>query len=144
LKPRNGKVSSQVQMQAATCPTVAKRKTQCAHDDASTGARCPYKYLETKNYRTHIRVKHSTLITNIILASATSPAARAQSPTEGPIQPHEIVAALPAEGISIGALMKLFNKTRVGDDGQPTTKKEFIRLVKENSAYGPDKLLRPK
>lgn len=34
---------------------------------------------------------------------------------------------------------------RVGDiKGQQTDKKEFIKLVKENSAYGADKLLRPK
>jgi transcription initiation factor TFIIF subunit alpha len=40
--------------------------------------------------------------------------------------------------------MKLF-ASRVGDlAGQQTSKKEFIRLVKENSSYGPDKLLRPK
>lgn len=40
--------------------------------------------------------------------------------------------------------MKIFS-ARVGDEpGKPTSKKEFIRLVKENSAYGKDKLLRPK
>lgn len=33
---------------------------------------------------------------------------------------------------------------RVGDGAGMTDKKEFIRLVKENSVYGADKLLRPK
>lgn len=62
----------------------------------------------------------------------------------GPIRPHEIAAALPKEGIKIGDLMKLFTG-RVGDiKGHQTDKKEFIKLVKENSAYGADKLLRPK
>jgi transcription initiation factor TFIIF subunit alpha len=70
--------------------------------------------------------------------------ARPQAPGTGLIQPHEIAAALPKEGISIGNLMKLF-ASRVGDlTGQQTSKKEFIKLVKENSSYGPDKLLRPK
>ena len=41
-------------------------------------------------------------------------------------------------------LIKLFTG-RVGDiKGQQTDKKEFITLVKENSLYGKDKLLRPK
>ena len=69
---------------------------------------------------------------------------KALAPGAGPIQPHEIAAALPQEGIRIGELLKMF-QPRVGDTtGEQTTKKEFIRLVKENSAYGEDKLLRPK
>jgi hypothetical protein len=83
-------------------------------------------------------------VTNELLAAAG--ASRSQSPPRpglGPIQAHEIVAALPAEGITIGALMKLF-QGRVGDVvGQQTGKKEFIQLVKENSSYSADKLLRP-
>jgi transcription initiation factor TFIIF subunit alpha len=67
----------------------------------------------------------------------------AQSPGAGPIQPHEIVAALPAAGIKIGDLMKIFQR-RVGDTKGQTAKKEFIKLVKENAAFGADKLLRPK
>lgn len=67
----------------------------------------------------------------------------AQSPGSGPIQPHEIVAALPATGIKIGDLMKIFQR-RVGEGKDMTEKKEFIKLVKENAAFGQDKLLRPK
>lgn len=74
-------------------------------------------------------------------ASAGSPLA--QSPGAGPIQPQEIIAALPAAGIKIGDLMKIFQK-RVGEAKGQTLKKEFIRLVKENAAFGADKLLRPK
>ncbi|KUJ14160.1 uncharacterized protein LY89DRAFT_720527 [Mollisia scopiformis] len=75
--------------------------------------------------------------------SGTAGSPLAQSPGSGPIQPHEIVAALPAAGIKIGELMKIFQR-RVGDTKGQTDKKEFIRLVKENAAFGPDKLLRPK
>lgn len=65
---------------------------------------------------------------------------RAQSPSVGPVQAHEIVAALPASGIAIGGLMKLFGaRVSTADD-----RKNFIRMVKENSKYGGDKLLRPK
>jgi hypothetical protein len=80
---------------------------------------------------------------SLIITAGTG---RSQSPPRagaGPIQPHEIAAALPAEGITIGALHQLF-PGRIGDTpGQQTTKKEFIRLVKENSSYDKDKLLRP-
>lgn len=80
-------------------------------------------------------------VTNELLAAGI---ARSQSPSGlGPIQPHEIAAALSAEGITIGALHRIF-PGRIGDiAGQQTSKKEFIRLVKENSSYGSDKLLRP-
>jgi transcription initiation factor TFIIF subunit alpha len=65
------------------------------------------------------------------------------SPGGGPIQADEIAAAIPTEGIKIGDLMKMFS-SRVGDKDQQTTKKDFINLVKANSAYGADRLLRPK
>jgi transcription initiation factor TFIIF subunit alpha len=70
---------------------------------------------------------------------------RAQSPGVGPIKPHEIVAALPTTGagIAAGVLMKMFSK-RVGDQPQQTKRSDFIQMVKENSKYGPDKLLRRK
>ncbi|KAL3420112.1 transcription initiation factor IIF subunit alpha [Phlyctema vagabunda] len=65
-------------------------------------------------------------------------------PGTGPLQPHEIIAALPATGISITDLMKLF-AGRVGEkEGEQTSRKVFISMVKDNSAYGADKLLRPK
>jgi transcription initiation factor TFIIF subunit alpha len=84
-------------------------------------------------------------VTNIS-AATVSGAGRAQSPRPGtgPIQPHEIAAALPKEGITIGGLMRLF-AGRVGDIAdQQTEKSEFIKMVKANSAYSADKLLRPK
>jgi len=70
---------------------------------------------------------------------------RAKSPAVGPIQPHEIIAALPTSGSGIlaGVLMNMFTK-RVGDQPNQTTKKDFIQMVKDNSRYGPDKLLRRK
>jgi transcription initiation factor TFIIF subunit alpha len=69
---------------------------------------------------------------------------KAQSPGAGPIQPHEIAIALPKTGVTIAELIKVFGG-RVGDiKGQQTDKKEFMKMVKENSVYGPDKLLRPK
>jgi len=81
---------------------------------------------------------------------AGSPAVQAPAPTgsggpqrTGPVSAQEIAAAIPASGIAIGNLMKHF-VGRVGDGRGMTDKKEFIRLVKENSLYGPDKLLRPK
>lgn len=77
-------------------------------------------------------------------AALAATGSQTSTPGQGPIQPHEIVAALPATGIAIGELMKMF-AGRVGTiKGQQTERTEFIRLVKENSAYGKDKLLRPK
>ncbi|KAH8667513.1 hypothetical protein BGZ60DRAFT_452217 [Tricladium varicosporioides] len=67
----------------------------------------------------------------------------AQSLGTGPIQAHEVAAAVPPHGVLIGTLMSIF-KARVGEGPNQTSKKDFIRLVKENSTYGPDKLLRPK
>ncbi|CAG8951743.1 hypothetical protein HYFRA_00005544 [Hymenoscyphus fraxineus] len=70
-------------------------------------------------------------------------AASAAGSPAGAIQSHEIIAALPPQGISIVELMKLF-KNRVGDKEGQTNKKAFIALVKENCSYGDNKLLRPK
>ncbi|KAM3068197.1 transcription factor IIF subunit tfg1 [Clarireedia jacksonii] len=70
-------------------------------------------------------------------------AASSKAPGVGPIQAHEIAAALPATGISIGVLLKQF-RGRVGDAPDQTTKTDLLKLVKENSQYGSDKLLRPK
>ena len=72
------------------------------------------------------------------------PVRRVKSSAAGPIQPHEIVAALPLSGgILAAVLMDKFMK-RVGEEPNQTTKKDFIQMVKENSKYGPDKLLRRK
>ncbi|WYZ45086.1 hypothetical protein EsH8_VIII_000402 [Colletotrichum jinshuiense] len=71
-----------------------------------------------------------------------SPAPRAGSPS-GPIEAWEIVDALPQlpGGISIGNLMRRF-QGRIGDGPGQMDRKEWIKLVKENCAYGPDKILR--
>ncbi|KAJ0168325.1 Transcription initiation factor IIF subunit alpha [Colletotrichum tanaceti] len=73
-----------------------------------------------------------------------SPAPRAGSPN-GPIEAWEIVDALPElpGGISIGNLMRRF-QGRIGDGPGQMDRKEWIKLVKENCAYGPDKILRRK
>ncbi|KAH6716010.1 putative transcription initiation factor IIF subunit alpha [Leptodontidium sp. MPI-SDFR-AT-0119] len=65
---------------------------------------------------------------------------RAQSPGAGPVQAYEVLAALPASGITLKDLLKGF-AGRVQSDQD---KKHFISLVKDNSKYGPDKLLRPR
>ncbi|KAJ5040510.1 uncharacterized protein L3040_006165 [Drepanopeziza brunnea f. sp. 'multigermtubi'] len=75
-------------------------------------------------------------------ARAQSPSARAQSPGAGPVGPvqaHEIRKALPARGIPMKDLLKVFVGRVTADN-----RADFIRLVKSNSAYGQDKLLRPK
>jgi hypothetical protein len=76
-------------------------------------------------------------------ATATLSSSAPQRRTEGPkpVTAEEIVAALPPEGISISALLKLF-PGRVMDKKD---RERFIRIVKDNSSYNlDDKLLRPK
>ncbi|TVY58634.1 Transcription initiation factor IIF subunit alpha [Lachnellula cervina] len=68
---------------------------------------------------------------------------RAQSPGLGPISVQEVIAAIPASGISSGDLMRSF-AGRVGDNPGQTDKKAFFSMVKEHSKYSADKLLRPK
>ncbi|QSZ30967.1 hypothetical protein DSL72_000527 [Monilinia vaccinii-corymbosi] len=75
-------------------------------------------------------------------AQAAEPAAPAPSGS-GAITPKEIVAALPSTGISIGQLLGHF-RGRVGDAEGQTTKAEFMAMIKRNTKYGADKLLRPK
>ncbi|RKF63150.1 Transcription initiation factor IIF subunit alpha [Erysiphe neolycopersici] len=66
------------------------------------------------------------------------------SPKVGPITTSDIISALPESGISIGNLMKSFGG-RVGDDPTTQTQKaDFIKLVRANAKFGPDRLLRPK
>ncbi|CCU82968.1 transcription initiation factor IIF subunit alpha [Blumeria hordei DH14] len=90
----------------------------------------------------------------ITMASGMSSGSRQASPglqvthptaaNSGPITTEEVIAALPVAGISIGNLMKSFGG-RVGEDPVNQTKKaDFIKLVRENAKFGPDKLLRPK
>ncbi|KAF8861919.1 hypothetical protein BDZ45DRAFT_723546 [Acephala macrosclerotiorum] len=61
----------------------------------------------------------------------------------GRIQAHEILAAIPAEGIKIGELMKVFQE-RIGEGGDKMERNDFLRLVEKNTVSGPRKLLRPK
>ena len=90
------------------------------------------------------------MVLRLLTSNLAAGTGRSQSPLQpgtGPIQPHEIAAALPAHGITIGNLFKKF-PGRIGDNpGQQTTKKEFIQLVKENSFYdqknAQEKLLKP-
>jgi hypothetical protein len=76
-------------------------------------------------------------------ASTTLSSGVSQRRNEGPkpVTSEEIAAALPPEGISISALLKLF-PGRVMDKKD---RERFIRIVKDNSSYSQDdKLLRPK
>ncbi|KAG0650568.1 Transcription initiation factor IIF subunit alpha [Hyphodiscus hymeniophilus] len=77
---------------------------------------------------------------------AAQGAARSQSPqSSGLIQAHEISAALPPEGITIGNLFKKF-ESRIGDAPGQTTRKVFFNLIKVNSFYDQKdvkKLLKP-
>ena len=66
-----------------------------------------------------------------------------QSPGASAIQPHEIVSATPSSGIVLKDLLKVFSG-RIGDRPGMTRKDEFIQMVKDNTSYGSDKLLRPK
>ncbi|TDZ35783.1 Transcription initiation factor IIF subunit alpha [Colletotrichum spinosum] len=73
-----------------------------------------------------------------------SPAPRAGSPS-GLVEAWEIIAALPElpNGISIGNLMRKF-QSRIGEGPGKMERKDWIKLVRENCAYGPDKVLRRK
>jgi len=73
-------------------------------------------------------------------AAGSGSPGRAQSPASNQVQAHEVLAALPASGITLKDLLKGFS----GRVQSEQDKKHFINLVKENSKYGPDKLLRPK
>ncbi|KAK4236371.1 hypothetical protein C8A03DRAFT_16981 [Achaetomium macrosporum] len=86
-------------------------------------------------------------------ASNPAPKAGTATPSGSPppgqapdrIQPWEIAEALAPyakEGISLGALLRKFQK-RMNGPGN-ITKTEWIQMVKANAIYGPDKLLRPK
>ena len=75
--------------------------------------------------------------------TATDPP-RVQSPGAGAILPTEIKTAIPAGGISIQGLLKLFS-SRIGDPkDNKMEKKAFIAMVKENLKYNAEKLLIPK
>ncbi|KAL9948471.1 hypothetical protein D7B24_007204 [Verticillium nonalfalfae] len=77
-------------------------------------------------------------------ASPTSPNPRAGSPSRsGPIEPWEVFAALPPQGISSKELNRRFNE-RIGDGPGQTSKAGWINIVKDVAVFGRDKLLRPK
>jgi transcription initiation factor TFIIF subunit alpha len=91
----------------------------------------------------------------LIRVSVATQASQAGTPTPGGspppgqapdrIQPWEIAEALAPyakEGISLGALLRKFQR-RMNGPGN-ITKTEWIQMVKANAVYGPDKLLRPK
>ncbi|CAK7229768.1 transcription factor IIF subunit tfg1 [Sporothrix bragantina] len=81
--------------------------------------------------------------------SPGSPASRAASPSagggSGNMDAQEIIAALRKipEGITVGGLLKQFG-SRIGDGPNQMKRKDWIKLVKENSVFGEDKLLRAK
>lgn len=81
--------------------------------------------------------------------SPGSPASRAASPSASGINVNmdaqEIIAALRkfTEGITVGGLLKFFGN-RIGDGPNQMKRKDWIKLVKENSVFGEDKLLRVK
>ena len=89
----------------------------------------------------YISSLHAHLLTTF--GKVTAEPTRAQSPGLGPISVQEVIAAIPATGISSGALMKSF-AGRVGDNPGQTDKKAFFSMVKEHSKYSADRLLRPK
>ncbi len=75
-----------------------------------------------------------------------SPVSRATSPNAGGlVSAAEIVVALNQhpEGITVGGLLRVFG-SRIGDGASQMKRKDWITLVKENSVFGGDKLLRPR
>jgi hypothetical protein len=61
------------------------------------------------------------------------------------VEAHEIIELLRQhpEGLSIGQILKSFAH-RVGDSSGQMPKNAWITLVRQNSAFGKDKLLRAK
>ncbi|CZT04717.1 hypothetical protein WAI453_007722 [Rhynchosporium graminicola] len=70
-------------------------------------------------------------------AAAIGSPGRVQPPSPNGVSVQELIAAVPASGITIGELLEKF-KGRIQD------KKVFITTVKQNCMFGPDKLLRVK
>ncbi len=72
---------------------------------------------------------------------------RAVSPpaSAGPVEGWEIVQILNTipQGVTVTNLLKRF-QTRVGDEPGQMPRKEWIKIVKDNASFGPDKLLRAK
>ncbi|KAG7429015.1 Transcription initiation factor IIF subunit alpha [Fusarium oxysporum f. sp. raphani] len=71
----------------------------------------------------------------------TQGAASPGSPGASAVEPSEILDKIPAEGITVNELIKLFNH-RLGDRPGQMSKTEWIQLVKKLCDYGPDKRLR--
>ncbi|OBT92620.2 hypothetical protein VE01_09666 [Pseudogymnoascus verrucosus] len=77
-------------------------------------------------------------------AGSPAQAQGAASPIR-PIMADEIAAAIPAEGIAIGMLLKIFSGRIKGNGKDKEDREKFIKLVKENSVFSQeDKLLRPR
>jgi transcription initiation factor TFIIF subunit alpha len=127
-----------IKLRLGGSPTGSRSGSPTTGRAASGGSRAGSPSVQTQGR--YITPYQQTLLTLIL---AASPSDRAQSPGAGPIQPYEIIAAIPKEGISIGDLMRVFT-SRVGSLPGQTDKKDFISLVKENSVYGADKRLRQK
>ncbi|ELR05299.1 hypothetical protein VC83_06089 [Pseudogymnoascus destructans] len=82
--------------------------------------------------------------TNGSRAGSPAQAQGAASPIR-PIMADEIAAAIPAEGIAIGMLLKIFSGRIKGNGKDKEDREKFIKLVKENSVFSQeDKLLRPR
>ena len=77
--------------------------------------------------------------------SPTAAATAAVAAGSGPVDAAEIISALNKfpDGITVGGLLKVFG-SRIGDTGNQMKRKDWIKLVKENSVFGEDKMLRAK
>lgn len=77
-------------------------------------------------------------------ASPRSPP-RAASPNGGKVDAAEIVNMLVSmpEGISVSGLLRMFGN-RVGEGPNQMSRKDWIKLVKDNAIFCEDKLLRPR
>lgn len=149
-------------LQAAKCRMASPRRRrsslslQVAEEhqrDQGQGAHCQHQHqvsrialLLSHLYPAHV---HESLTEELLGSPGASPTKDGQgaaSPKPA-IEAWEIVQALPQlpDGISIQNFLKLF-EGRVGEkaEGGRMAKSEWIKMVRENCNYGPDKLLRRK
>ncbi|KAF4337689.1 transcription initiation factor TFIIF subunit alpha [Fusarium beomiforme] len=95
--------------------------------------------------------KKLNLVSNSARGTPSASRAGSPNPTQGAaspgssgtsnVEPSEILDKIPAEGITVNELIKLFNH-RLGDRPGQMSKNEWIQLVKKLCDYGPDKRLR--